>query len=427
MSADQLSQGLSLVNSMSMTFDPYPLILQAIFDQQKKLIHPDLPRFAIILGVVHIILLVVAAVTLILKVLRRQNGERQKIWLWRKHHVADQPIPYLVPNGNFVIEPLQICGCVCYLLFVFGVYWTVKYPQSTPDVVHAGVVFWHAVALVPGSTAFWLSGWGAFYVVYLAPGQANSGRSPHKKNIIQHPLVMNTICISIPVLIAGYFLFVGIAMFIEIKQVINTYELVTLRLNQLSVGWKPNDPTSLENNRILFDIFITLSEKTNRLISMAQAEALGWATVSITMIAFYISTTIATVKLLKNSLLMAGRCQSVYQKPDPQEKSKESLNSSTASKTRDCESKSNLSGYIFKNYLSLTRLQRSYYFIYISCGIMAIVLGLNFTTSVLFAIKMKTLIQETQWQARLIDLITCTTVMLSFSLFLQSLMLSIWG
>jgi hypothetical protein len=150
MSADQLSQGLSLVNSMSMTFDPYPLILQAIIDQQKKLTHPDLPRFAIILGVVHTILLAVAAVTLILKVLRPQNGERQKIWLWRKHYVADQTIPYLVPNGNFVIEGLQICGCVCYLMFVVGVYWTVKFPQSTPDVVHAGILFWHAVALVPG-------------------------------------------------------------------------------------------------------------------------------------------------------------------------------------------------------------------------------------------------------------------------------------
>jgi hypothetical protein len=85
-----------------------------------------------------------------LKVFQRQNGQRRKIWFWRKKY-GHATSAYLVPNGFFMIELLQICGCIFYLLFVISVYWFAKHPESTSDYVHAGILFWQAVALVPGA------------------------------------------------------------------------------------------------------------------------------------------------------------------------------------------------------------------------------------------------------------------------------------
>ncbi|WAR59449.1 hypothetical protein PtB15_11B89 [Puccinia triticina] len=425
-SPNAISDGLPLVNAMSLTLNPYPLILQTIADQQKSLSHHDLPRFTTILGVVHAILFVVAAATLLLKVFRRPDGERRKIWLWRKHYTSDdQAIPYLVPNGNFVIEALQMLGCTLYLLFVIFLDWEVRYPDSVPDSVRAGMMFWHAVALVPGYIAFWLCGWGAFYVVYLAPGRPNKKSTSSKKSPIEHSLVLNTICISIPVFITVYFFIIGILMTFKLRQTISTYKLVTLTLNQLSTQWKANDPMRFKNNKRLFDIFTTLSEEVNQMISVAQAEAFGGAAVSIVMITFYVVTVLATSRLVKTSILIASGRKSVFQSSESPVESRETLRSSTA--TRDSKTKSELPRNTFTNYISLTRLQRSYYFIIISCGIMAVALGLNFSTNIFFALKMKVMVIETKWQAVLIDLVTGTTVTLSLSLFLQSLMLSIWG
>jgi hypothetical protein len=169
--------------------NPYPLILETFSDQRKKLSSPNPLRLAITLGVVHIVLLFVAAITFLLKLFQSKKQQR-KIWFWCKHYPPNATSAYFVPNGFIMIELLQISGCTCFVLFVMCFYWLVKHPESIPVYVNAGIMFLHAVALVPGgqlieklgtllsassglihsvtflgAIAFWLSGWSAFYVV----------------------------------------------------------------------------------------------------------------------------------------------------------------------------------------------------------------------------------------------------------------------
>ncbi|PLW55215.1 hypothetical protein PCANC_03300 [Puccinia coronata f. sp. avenae] len=151
-------------------------------------------------------------------------------------------------------------------------------------------MFSHAVALVPGAIAFWLSGWSAFYVVYLAP-KADAEDSSPKKISIHNPWVMNTICISVPVLITTYFCGIGIALLAKIKQAIDTIELAISTLNKLSLDWKPNDPMSVQNNARLFNVLTSLTIEANQLINLVQAEGASWAVVSIFIIAVGISFT----------------------------------------------------------------------------------------------------------------------------------------
>ncbi|PLW10533.1 hypothetical protein PCANC_21118 [Puccinia coronata f. sp. avenae] len=438
-SPQELSDGLSLLNSISLISNPYPLVLQTFYDRRAKLVSPELPRFAIILGVVHTILLFVATITFLLKVFQSRRVER-KIWFWRRHYSSLSTTPYFVPNGFFIIELLQMCGCMCYLMFVVGFYWLVKHPESIPVYIEAGTMFWHTVALVPGAIAFWLGGWSAFYVVYLAP-KANARDSTPEKISIHHPVVLNTICISVPVLITTYFCSVGIALFVKLKQTIDTIGLVTSTLKQLSVDWKPNDPMSAKNNARFFNVLTSLTVEGNHLMKLVQAEGTGWAVVSIFIIAFYIGNAIASGRLVKRSMLIAtGSKKLVDHESEFQEESKETINSQgkthldshlesqAASRgSAHFSSQATKRGSTYQNPASMRKLQRTYYYLYISCVLMTLFMGLNFAYSITYVTKLRSIIFDIKWQERLIDLITSTTVLLSFSLFLQSFMLMIWG
>jgi hypothetical protein len=87
------------------------------------------------------------------------------------------------------------------------------------------------------------------------------------------------------VLITTYFCSVGIALFVKLKQTIDTIGLVTSTLKQLSVDWKPNDPMSAKNNARFFNVLTSLTVEGNHLMKLVQAEGTGWAVVSIFIIA----------------------------------------------------------------------------------------------------------------------------------------------
>jgi hypothetical protein len=106
-----------------------------------------------------------------------------------------------------------------------------------------------------------------------------------KKSFIRHPIFMNTICIGVPVVVATYFVIVGITMAVELKQIINSYNLLWTTLDQLSVLWKPDDPLNNAKNRTLFKLFETLLGQVSQVSALAQKETFGWAVVSISMIA----------------------------------------------------------------------------------------------------------------------------------------------
>ncbi|WAQ89247.1 hypothetical protein PtA15_10A671 [Puccinia triticina] len=420
------SEAFSIINSMSAVLNPYPFILQIITTQQQKLANYSLPTVVVTLGVAHLTLLLLAAITFILKSLRKDNGKRRKIWFWRRHYLLDHEIPYLVPNGNFSIELLQIFSCCFYILFSATTYVVCKYPQVPSPVTHASIIFWYAIAIVPDAAAFWWGGWGAFYLVFLSPTRLETVQSKRKIPFIHQPLFMNTICLGVPVGFATYFLSVGTKMAVELKQIIELYNLLLRTLGELSALWKPDDPLHSENNQILFNILEALSKKSTQISYLAQTETYGWAVVSVSTIAFYLGATIAAGKLLKHTLLIATGEKVLGEKPAHQGKSSGFLNQSIS--TIDSKvARSEEFKPTFVQCPSTLRLKRGYYFIYISCAIMFAVLGLNVCISIIFALKTKMVLVETYWQIRLLTMICCTSVLLSFSLFLQSLMLLLWG
>ncbi|PLW17919.1 hypothetical protein PCANC_03369 [Puccinia coronata f. sp. avenae] len=148
--SSDLSEALPTLNAVTSSFNAYPFILETSEGHKRRLAYRSLLSFDVALIVVHLTLLIQATITLGLKLfLRAKNG---KIWLWRKHYLLDQAVPYLVPNGHFIIEPLSIIGAIFFELFSIIVFIVLRNPQigeSLPG-LHASCLFWFAVSWVPG-------------------------------------------------------------------------------------------------------------------------------------------------------------------------------------------------------------------------------------------------------------------------------------
>ncbi|PLW17900.1 hypothetical protein PCANC_03356 [Puccinia coronata f. sp. avenae] len=422
-----LSEALPTLNAVTSSFNAYPFILETSEDHKRRLAYRSLLSFDVALIVVHLTLLIQATITLGLKLfLRAKNG---KIWLWRKHYLLDHAVPYLVPNGHFIIEPLSIIGAIFFELFSIIVFIVVKKPQigeSLPG-LHASCLFWFAVSWVPGFIGFWWSGWSAFYVLFLTPTHtASSGKYTR---LFYHPILMNTVCIGVPVLMSSFFIIIGAILSSKHKRVGQAYDVLLTSLHQFSDFWKPNDPSRFNNNEHLFNVFQSILVEGSQILYLLQIMAVGWAVIAVCIIMFYVATAISVGKVTQRTMMMAkgrGRFPKFRSQPTL------SMSSLTASGRHDnVDSKTKADHYpgstpsyqagAMKN-PSFLNIERNLYFLRTSCGLMTVSLGFNFCTSLVFANKIPTLLIETTWQVTLSSLITGSCVLLSFSLFVQSLM-----
>ncbi|KAA1078244.1 hypothetical protein PGT21_031580 [Puccinia graminis f. sp. tritici] len=423
------SAALPTLNSMSLFFNPYPFIIKSIEDSKSQFAYRDLLSIDIVLIVVHFVLLIQATITLGLKLFFLvRNDQRSKIWLWRKHHLIDQPIPYLVPNANFVIEPLQIAGCIFFELFGIIIYMVIENPElgmSFPG-LHASCLFWFAVSFVPGFIGFWLSGWSAFYVLFLSPTH-DAGAIRRPQRIIHHPIFMNIMCIGIPVLMSGFFATIGILMTMKHKRVGDTFEAIIVKLDELSNSWQPNNPQTAENNQSLMDMMESLLSEGSGIFDLLQLMAIGWATIAMFIIMFYIGTTISVGKVTKRTMAIANgkttlmKISSKYLLPKSKDVISESRDDLDSTDETACSQTAPELSPSFRNSVSANSIQRNLFFIRISCGLMIIALGFNFCTSLIVVVKIRSLLIETYWQVTLSSLIAVTCVLLSLSLLIQSL------
>ncbi|KAA1121176.1 hypothetical protein PGTUg99_023042 [Puccinia graminis f. sp. tritici] len=215
-------------------------------------------------------------------------------------------------------------------------------------------------------------------------------------------------------------------MAVELRKIIDSYNLLSKTLDQLSALWKPDDPLNHEKNKMLFNIVKSLLGRSLRISSLARRDNYGWTAVSISTISFYLASTIAAGQLLKRTLLIATGKKPLWEKQCASHTKRGGyLNQSISTVTSKAESEVTKPMFVICN--STQRLQRGYHFIYISCVIMLAVLGLNICISVILALKTKVVLIQTDWQIRLLVMISSTSVLLSFTLFLQSLMLLVWG
>ena len=146
-----MAEAFTTLDSMASSFNVYPLVLKYVKSQRAEIGSPRLLAYIIALFVVHGILLIQATLTLVLKITHRSKSG--KLWFWRKQYLLDQTIPYLIPNGQFIIEPLQILGCIFFELLTVVIYIGVRWPDTVlkRPAYHETSLFWLAVAFVPGA------------------------------------------------------------------------------------------------------------------------------------------------------------------------------------------------------------------------------------------------------------------------------------
>ncbi|KNZ47483.1 hypothetical protein VP01_636g7 [Puccinia sorghi] len=114
-----------------------------------------------------------------------------------------------------------------------------------------------------GFIGFWWSGWSSFYALLLTPTHASRSNHGRIVRMYQSPLLMNTVCIGVPVLISLFFITIGVSMAASHCKVEEAYRTSLIQLRHLSEIWNPNDPNTLNNNRHLFDILQRLLARSD--------------------------------------------------------------------------------------------------------------------------------------------------------------------
>jgi len=418
-----LAEALPTLNSMALSFNVYPLILKYVKNRRVALGSPRLLAYDLTLFIVHGILLIQATLTLVLKINHRSKSG--KLWFWRKQYLLDQTIPYLIPNGQFIIEPLQILGCIFFELLTVVIYIGVRWPDTVVKrpVFHETCMFWLGVAFAPGLIGFWWSGWSSFYALLLIPTHASHSNHGRIARMYQSPILMNTVCIGVPVLISLFFITIGVSLSTSHAKVEKAYATFLIQLSHLSESWKPNDPNTVDNNRHLFDTLQPLIAGAGKILHTFEIMAIGWAITAMMIIAFYIGNAISVGKVTRRTLRMATGRATILTYASKDTKSVSQLRTSGCDDELESKAESNHqpsqpSG-IMRSVSSLS-LQRNLYLLRASCGLMVISLGFNFCISIIFLIKSRLILKETYWQITLASNSTIGCILLSFSLFVQS-------
>jgi len=423
-----LAEALPTLNSMASSFNVYPLILKYVKNRRAEIGSPRLLAYVIALFVVHGILLIQATLTLVLKITHR--SKYGKLWFWRKQYLLDQTIPYLIPNGQFIIEPLQILGCIFFELLTVVIYIGVRWPDTVlkRPAYHETSLFWVAVAFVPGFMGFWWSGWSAFYALFLTPTHASHSNHGRIARMYQSPILMNTLCIGLPVLISLFFITLGVSLSTSHAKLEETYSTLIKQLLHLSEIWKPNDPNTVDNNQHLFDALQRIITGAKKTLHTLQITAIGWAITSMIIIAFYVVNAISVGKVTRRTLRMATGKATLLTYTAKDTKSLSQLRTSGCDDELESKAESNhpqvsqpsQPSVMMKSVSSLS-LQRTLYLLRASCGLMVISLGFNFCISIIIVVKAHLFLKETYWQITLASNGVIACIVVSFSLFLQSL------
>jgi len=268
----------------------------------------------------------------------------------------------------------------------------------------------------------------AFYALFLTPTHASHSNHGRIARMYQSPILMNTLCIGLPVLISLFFIALGVSLSTSHAEVEDAYSTFIKQLLHLSEIWKPNDPNTVDNNRYLFDALRRIITGARKTLHTLQIMAIGWAITSVIIITFYVVNAISVGKVTRRTLKMATGRATLLTYTAKDTKSLIQLRTSGCDDELESKAESNhpqvsqpsQPSVMIKSVSSLS-LQRTLYLLRASCGLMVISLGFNFCISIIFVIKAHFILKQTYWQITLATDITIGCIVLSFSLFLQSL------
>lgn len=239
---------------------------------------------------------------------------------------------------------------------------------------------------------------------------------------------MNVVCMGVPVLISLFFIIIGIFLTAKHEKAGEVYATFSIQLRHLSKTWKPNDPNTVDNNRRLSALLQRLLSEAGEILHTLQCMAIGWAITAITIVTFYVGTAISVGKVTQRTLKMATGRATLITYASKDTKSVSQLDSSGLDDGLELRVESNHfqvsqpshpSG--IKKSVSALSLRRNLYLLRASCGLMVIYLGFNFCISIIIATKAPILMMRTYWQNTIASLITICSIVLSLSLFVQSL------
>lgn len=294
---------VSFLDFLSPWINPYSIALN-FFDKAQNSFYAEIRSFSyffIVLIPLHSVLWFMALVSLCMKIFRKDNeGKRRKLWICRRHYTSTTSRAHYVPNGHFIIEFLQLIGCMLILAFSSLAYNFCRDPERAGLGFHSSILFWLVAAFTPGFIGFWLNSWSTFYVVLFSPSAVNLVL-PNKNTFILSPLLMNTLCIGIPVIITVFYLAMGIFLSVLHRKLGEDFKLLKIFLTELSDHWEPTVNLTSEQKYALVSILERTFKESNEVFEVARLVAFTWTGCSTLIIAFSSVTTILITKLFKKT------------------------------------------------------------------------------------------------------------------------------
>ncbi|WAR57486.1 hypothetical protein PtB15_8B536 [Puccinia triticina] len=414
---------LNLMRTISPILNPFTFLSNAISALDLALTAPHYWKLVVVNLVIHILLALQAAIALTWKLLRKHDGERAKCWFWRQRHVfATQRRPYYEPNGNQLLQLCQLVGCICLEIYYAFLYRVTKISAISYS-NYGTAAFWFTLSHLPGIMGFWFASWSALYLVLLCP-QRYEISPTSKKNSVWGPLVMNWLCIGLPILLVLFFCVLGVVLIMQTHNLSANLTILKSTLAELDSMWTPVQQLEPRTIELLSYPLENLFQTTRHLIQCYQSIAFSWAIMSMLMLSFYCITMAAIWKILHNTLMVASGKAPVMVKIEKEiEKQNESIGSAIEDITQVKRHVSSIplpdEPRKVLNPALASQLRRNYYFLSVSCTLMATSLACNIFFGLLLGVKVKSGI-DIQAGNTTFALCTSGSLLSSMSLLLQS-------
>lgn len=429
----QLPDLIQLIDSLSSSLNPYSLILNSISTAKADLDQSltNYTHFLLVLLIVHSVLGIIALISLYVKIFKKnQDGERRKLWLWRKHYFSPEGRPHYVPNGHFIIECMQLLGCSLLWLFSLVTLRFCQSPEPSSPGVYSIMVFLMVTAFVPGFIGFWFNGWSAFYAAFNSP-EARSKKTGGRHILDTYPNIINTLCIGAPAFLVIFYGGIGIRQAVIHHKLFNNFVILGKTLTDLSASWRPDNPMNSANNQLVFGILQTLAAEGTSTLFSFRLVGFTWTAWSMVIILFYTVSTAAISKMFSSTIATARGPSIILKTRVPEkhhespfacsteESSQEASRVSTAAKTPFLRN-----GLAPSNSRLLKLLKRNYFLLCTNWLTVTIAMGFLGSFGILFGLKVGTFLSGDR-PLLLVAMLTASAVTLSLGILLSTVLTTI--
>ncbi|KAG0139679.1 hypothetical protein CROQUDRAFT_111495 [Cronartium quercuum f. sp. fusiforme G11] len=384
--------------------NPYTYLL----DVMQAIVFPTLPAsdpvytILIVSAVVYIVIFALAVSIVVIPFTRNQSFRQKHLWLWKKEHVAQNKkiYSYYIPNPGMAVAISQIFASILAEIFIVLSYMGF---QSDRFSHRSSVSMWLVVLYVPGFFGFWFSGWSALYV-YILSSAKRGKQAGGSKHFLPHPLLLNTFCIGVPIVVMIVAFGYGITSLFSFHSQFEAFARFVFTVQSLAAHWTPpNSPAArLIDYNTLLDVFIPFRQTSRIFLEHLRDACLAWS------FFFYTVTLALLLRLMKRSLNIV---------------SQPAVDFATVGDTEKGHSESTfLTQYheAIKTAHLAKKLRRKYLFLVVRCSLVTLLLLWYVATGLILSIKVEEILFIPAWRVTAIYLIVFSAAFPSGSLLLQS-------